>query len=249
MIIQCGAGIPACLSLENNYTQLIHQNVNWYPGVASTVFASEEGRQECLPHSDLENNPFQLIPQSVNWYERKLPHWHPEEASIFLTWMLKGAIPLQCKRSPFADEDAKLDRGDSGPTWLKDASCAKIVAEAIEHGEASMKMYKLIAYVVMSNHVHLLICPLVPVPKITRVLKGYTAREINRLLNRTGQALWQDESFDRWMRGGKDERTITRYIEMNPVTAGLVHTAEQWLWSTASRKAGKNACPTGATPT
>ena len=203
---QCGAGIPACHFVENNYTP--------------------------------------AIPKNVNWYERRLPHWHPQETSIFLTWMLKGAIPLHCKHYSFITEDAKLDRSGSGPTYLKDPRCAKIVADAIEYGESGMHMHRLIAYVVMSNHVHLLICPVVPIARITKVLKGYTAREINRLLNRTGQPLWQDESFDRWMRGGNDERTVTRYIESNPVTAGLVDNAEQWLWSTASGKAGRNACPT-----
>ncbi len=136
------------------------------------------------------------------------------------------------------------DRADSGPMWLKDPRCARIVAEAIEYGDEVMKMYRLIAYVVMSNQVHLLIRPLVPIPTITRALKGYTAGEINRVVNRTGQPVWQDKSFDRWMRGAKDERTVTRYIELNPVTAGLVSSGEDWLWSTARRKAGKNACPT-----
>jgi putative transposase len=172
----------------------------------------------------------------VIWYERRLPHWHPEDASIFLTWRLKGSLPLNCKASSFVAEDTKLDRGDTGPVWLKYPRCAKIVAEAIEYGEAEMRLYKLIAFVVMSNHVHLLIFPLAAIPRITRVLKGYTARKINVVLNRTGEALWQDESFDRWIRNGKDELRVGTYIEMNPVAAGLVHTAEEWLWSTASRR-------------
>ena len=192
----------------------------------------------------VENNYAQAIPTNVKWYERRLPHWHPKEASIFLTWMLKGSFPLHCKHSSFTNEDAKLDRADAGPMFLKDPRCAKIVADAIEYGESAMHMYRLISYVVMSNHVHLLFCPHLPIQRITKVLKGYTARQINRVLNRTGQPLWQDESFDRWMRSGSDERTVTRYIESNPVTAGLVDSAEQWLWSTASRKAGRNACPT-----
>jgi len=50
--------------------------------------------------------------------------------------------------------------------------------------------------VVMPNHVHLLILPQVPVAQLMRWLKGSTAREANRILGRTGQPFWQDESWD-----------------------------------------------------
>jgi hypothetical protein len=49
--------------------------------------------------------------------------------------------------------------------------------------------YEMDAWVVMPNHVHLLILPRVPVPAITRWLKSWTARQANQLFGRSGQPL------------------------------------------------------------
>ena len=87
----------------------------------------------------------------------------------------------------------------------------------------------------MPNHVHLLILPRVPVPKITHWIKGRTAREANLLLGRTGEPFWQDESYDHWVRTGQELGRIATYIEANPVSAGLTATPEEWPWSSAAR--------------
>jgi hypothetical protein len=99
----------------------------------------------------------------------------------------------------------------------------------------------------MPNHVHVLITPLAPVPKIMHSLKGYTAREANLLLDRTGLPFWQRESYDHWVRDGEFER-IRRYIELNPVRAGLVGEACLYPWSSAAcREAGRGAGSPGMT--
>jgi REP element-mobilizing transposase RayT len=87
----------------------------------------------------------------------------------------------------------------------------------------------------MPNHVHVLILPHVALPQITHWIKGTTAREANRLLGRTGELFWQDESFDHWVRNEREFHRIVAYIEENPVSAGLVATAEDWPWSSATR--------------
>ena len=71
---------------------------------------------------------------------------------------------------------------------------------------------------------------------ITKNLKGYTAREANRLLGRTGQPFWQDESFDHWSRDRAEFVRIVAYIENNPVKAGLVKRPEEWIWSSAAER-------------
>jgi REP element-mobilizing transposase RayT len=86
----------------------------------------------------------------------------------------------------------------------------------------------------MPNHVHLLILPKVPVHKITRWLKGSTARRANQLLDRTGLSFWQDESYDHWVRSPKELDQIIAYIEENPISAGLVASMDLWPWSSAS---------------
>jgi len=95
----------------------------------------------------------------------------------------------------------------------------------------------------MPNHVHLLILPLVPVPVFMRWLKGSTARAANQLLGRTGQRFWQDESFDHNVRSARElERTIL-YIEENPVSAGLVDSADRWRCWNAGWQAKPPAPP------
>jgi REP element-mobilizing transposase RayT len=71
------------------------------------------------------------------------------------------------------------------------------------------------------------------VSKLTQSLKRFTARAGNRILGLTGQPFWQDESYDRIVRDEPEFRRIARYIEMNPVKAGIVSTPEQFLWSSA----------------
>jgi putative transposase len=61
-----------------------------------------------------------------------------------------------------------------------------------------------------------------------RIRKGITARRANQILGRTGQAFWQDESFDRWCRDTTEVQRIRRYIQMNPVKAGLANAPEEW---------------------
>jgi putative transposase len=107
------------------------------------------------------------------------------------------------------------------------------VVEAIRAGE-SRKFYELSAWVVMPNHVHLLILPEVALPQITRWIKGRTAREANLVLRRVGQPFWQHESYDHWVRNEKEFQRIAAYVEENPVSAGLAATPEDWPWSSAT---------------
>jgi REP element-mobilizing transposase RayT len=72
------------------------------------------------------------------------------------------------------------------------------------------KIFCLRAYVLMANHVHLLLEPRSPIAQITQQLKGTTAREANLLLGRTGQPFWQSESFDHWIRNPAEWQKITR---------------------------------------
>ncbi len=181
-------------------------------------------------------------------YYRNLPHWHPRGKALFVTWRLYGSLPRSSpgpgdpseKVSPgkrFAAQDRILDRAESGPVWLRDPRVARCVVDAIRRGDAELHQYDLHAFVVMPNHAHILLTPSASLDTITKGIKGVTAREANRILGRTGQRFWQDESFDHWVRSGAEFRCIQSYIERNPVTAGLVKTPEDWAWSSASKTA------------
>jgi type I restriction enzyme R subunit/putative DNA methylase len=106
--------------------------------------------------------------------------------------------------------------------------------------------YELGAYVVMPNHVHLLVRPLVSPDRLLRSLKGSTARAANLLLGRTGEPFWQKESYDHWVRDHAEFLRIRGYIEANPVKAGLVSRPEDFPWSSASIETSLDAARTSA---
>ena len=175
------------------------------------------------------------------YHQRHLPHWQPEDTAVFVTWRLNGSLPkhvlvrqdeVSAGRA-FFEFDRLLDRAETGPTWLKDPRIAQCAVDALKFGETDLHLYKLVAFVVMSNHVHVLIRPSSDLCKITRAIKGYTAREANRILDSTGQPFWQDESYDRWIRDEAAFHRIVRYIEGNPVSAGLAGRIEEYPWSSA----------------
>ena len=127
--------------------------------------------------------------------------------------------------------DRYLDEARVGPTWLKQQEVAKVVVDGIQYGANTLHHYDLHAYVVMANHVHLLISPLVSPSKLLQSVKGFSAREANKLLNRSGEPFWQRESYDRWVRDESEFDRIHHYIVTNPVHAGLVAKPENYPWS------------------
>ncbi|MFI5059556.1 MAG: transposase, partial [Candidatus Acidiferrales bacterium] len=131
--------------------------------------------------------------------------------------------------------DAALDKGSSGPRWLADPEIAAYTECPILRC-AELGRYVLHAYVIMPNHVHMLLEPRVPLAKITGVLKGVAARDANATLDRIGRPFWQDETFDHWLRNPAEFERIRHYIEWNPVSAGLAAKPEHWEWSSASSK-------------
>lgn len=183
----------------------------------------------------------------MRYRRRTLPHWQPENAAIFLTWRLHGSLPApepEWEHLPagkrFVAEDQALDRLATGPRYLKNPAVADVVASAVRYGADHLHLYDLHAWVVMSNHVHMLIDPQAELSRITRSVKSYSARHANEILGRTGEPFWAIESFDRWVRDLKEFENIIRYIEFNPVKAGLVANPEDWHWSSA----GQEACVT-----
>jgi putative transposase len=127
--------------------------------------------------------------------------------------------------------DRLLDNPRTGPLYLRYPKIATLIVDAIRYRNGGP--YRLHNYVVMANHVHLLITPLAPVPSLMQSLKRFTAREANRILGLTGQPFWQAESYDRRVRNAVEFTRIADYIEMNPVRAGLVATPDEFPWSSA----------------
>lgn len=181
-----------------------------------------------------------------------LPHWESELAIYFVTFRLADSLPRELLerlrrerqtiggtrqagtaadraessklRALLQEAERFLDNG-LGKCYLRDFRVAKIVADAIRqfHGQR----YRLFAWCVMPNHVHVLFSPL-GVHTLERILhswKSFSALEANRLLDRTGP-FWQREYFDYLVRNGAALAKITQYIAENPQKAGL----RNWPW-------------------
>ena len=184
--------------------------------------------------------PGRSIPLLKQMYRRNLPHWYPEGAAVFVTWRLFGSLPPQGgvkDGRAFAALDRAMDRAQSGPAWLRQPAVADVVSKVIEAADADRHLCRLYSFVVMPNHVHLLITPYRPLRQVTNWIKGVSARRANQALNRTGERFWQDESFDHWARSVQEFEKIERYILENPIRAGLVCKAIDWKFSSAGRLA------------
>jgi len=192
----------------------------------------------------------------MNPHRRRLPHLRPEGTPLFLTWHLHGSVPASLLPPPgpltsgqaFVWLDRQLDTARDGPMYLRRPDIARIVTSSIRKG-VELGHYELGAYVVMANHVHLLILPLIGPDRLLKSLKGATAREANRLLGRTGEPFWQKESYDHWVRNPGELEKIRTNIENNPVKAGLVRNPQDYPWSSAGVEtsldaARKSACAT-----
>lgn len=106
--------------------------------------------------------------------------------------------------------------------------------EALHYGDQVLNHYRLQAWVVMPNHVHLLISPLTELAKIMHSIKGFTARRANQILGRVGLPFWQKEFFDHWIRNEREFERVRAYIERNPMVAGLAVAPEEYPWSSAA---------------
>ena len=75
--------------------------------------------------------------------------------------------------------------------------------------------------------------PLLNTFKLTKSLKGITAKRANLILGLAGSSFWQEESYDHQVHHNRVFEQIQRYIESNPVRAGLVREASEYRWPSA----------------
>jgi REP element-mobilizing transposase RayT len=169
---------------------------------------------------------------------KRLPHWERENAGYFVTWRLAGSLPVAFADG-FGVADRTLDASEAGPRWLAVPCVAEAVIRVLFAGQDCGR-YELGSWVLMANHVHLVLRPARGLAETVGWIKGRSGREANRVLGQSGQVFWARDYFDRWIRGRVEEQRIVRYIERNPVRAGLCGSVEEWLWCSAnSRFCGK----------
>ena len=117
--------------------------------------------------------------------------------------------------------------------YLENEEIAELVGDAMKfyHEEE----YFLIAYCIMSNHVHFVFHyyenATRSISEIMKSIKGYTARKANIILGRTGNSFWQHESYDHIIRDNQELDNIIDYVKMNPVKAGLIDDWQKWKYT------------------
>lgn len=171
----------------------------------------------------------------------KLPHWHQTNKVQFVTFRLADSLP-QAKLSelltfkeqwltrhpePWDDEtqeaynheirekvDRWLDQG-YGECILERGEIREIVANALFFHDG--KRYRLHHFVIMPNHVHLLLSPIGDdeVVKSIGSVKQFSANAINKRLGRRGN-VWQRNVFDRLVRDIQGFEACVNYINQNP---------------------------------
>jgi putative DNA methylase len=123
-----------------------------------------------------------------------------------------------------------LDSGH-GSGILEKPEVGEMVERTLLHFDG--ERYRLHAWVVMPNHVHVLATPLGrSLSNIVQNWKSFTSRSINLHLGQRG-AFWAPEYFDRVVRDEVHYANALAYIAMNPVKAGLCGAAEDWRFSSA----------------
>ena len=114
-----------------------------------------------------------------------------------------------------------LDQG-MGRCVLRKPSLAALVSSSMHHFDD--QRYELGCYVVMPNHVHVVVRPLIPeihpLEEILGSWKKHSSRRINRELHTRGE-LWQEESYDRIIRDAEHLWRVIQYLGSNPERAGL----------------------------
>ena len=162
------------------------------------------------------------------WHNRGyLPHLDGYGITQHVVFRLADALVPGAE----PEGDAALDRGH-GAAVLRMPACARIVVETLMHFDDAR--YALRAWCVMPSHVHVLVntTKAHQIGAVVRTWKSYSARRINALLGARG-GLWAVDYFDRFMRDDTHFATTVRYIERNPVAAGLCERPEDWPFSSA----------------
>ncbi|MCR9297138.1 MAG: hypothetical protein NXI32_30940 [bacterium] len=211
-----------------------------------------------ISHSATWRNEYVYIggmnrkPKTINFWVGRLPHWEVQGGRYFITLHVAGAIPqtgknqiraaaeqqrkigtqhapdwLKLQRRIFAEMEKWLDRTPNNP-WLQELSLAEMVAEAIETRRRRGR-WNPFSYIIMPNHLHLF--AEIPDGELKAVLedfKRWTGHQAMKLLDDPPARFWQKEWFDHWSRSDQQDDRILKYIQNNPIKAGLPDRYRQW---------------------
>jgi REP element-mobilizing transposase RayT len=190
---------------------------------------------------------------TIRWHSRGyLPHFEAGETPQLITFHLSDSLPRTALSRMEADLNLlPIEKRDIARRRKLDAlidaahgSCALGRPQVAKMMEGSIlrfdsHRYRLFAWVVMPNHVHVLLQPLNDwtAALIVSSLKKYTARRIRAELGigdeTTLVPVWHREYWDRYIRNQVHFAKAMDYIHQNPVKARLVTKIDAWPWTSA----------------
>jgi putative transposase len=94
------------------------------------------------------------------------------------------------------------------------------------------KKYLLHEFVLMPNHFHLLITPVLSLERALQFIKGGFSYRAKRELAFGGE-IWEKSFYDRRVRDAEDYFAYRHYIHQNPVKKGLASAAGEYPYSSA----------------
>ena len=196
----------------------------------------------------LAKDSHQVELRAAGWHSRGyLPHFDGRQVLQFITFHLADAVPKSViegwqlelgSRNSAADKlllrskiEKYADQGH-GRAFLKDPRLASMVQDVLLGDDG--KKYRLSAWVVMPNHVHLLLVRFenYTLTEIMQSFKSLTSHKANKSLGRSGR-LWMPDYFDRYIRNAKHYAQTIQYIENNPVQARICARPEEYQFSSA----------------
>jgi type I restriction enzyme R subunit/putative DNA methylase len=189
----------------------------------------------------------------VGWYSRGyLPHFNNRHTMQSVTFRLADSLPqevlrrIEAELTHLSEVEVDAARRKKIESWLdagigccamKHPALAALLQETLLKWDGDR--YRLVAWCVMPNHVHVMLETTAALSKIVQSWKSFTGRwaianNAGLALGIPGKALWMREYWDRYIRDLNHLENVRRYIENNPVKAGLVREAKQWPWSSAA---------------
>jgi len=193
------------------------------------------------------------IPKTIDgWYSRGyLPHFEAIGTIQSVMFRLGDSLPhnkleqLELELATMSKTGAELERRKHIEKWLDAGSGSCVlrhpqIAQMVENTLLRLDgdRYRLIAWCIMPNHVHVLVEPLAPLSSIVQSWKSYTGRAGRKISYELGftipeHGFWMREYWDRFIRNEQHFQQVITYIHENPVKAGLCDVPEAWQWSSA----------------
>ncbi len=146
---------------------------------------------------------------------------------IFVTWRLRGSLRQKPRCATATSVEKALDREAGDKLLLADPLYARRVRDSLLYGDHEQGFYDLHAWVILHNHVHVLLDPHTGTIRIAETIMD--ASELA-----SARRFWERESWERPVRTRAEYLECMQYIHNHAVKDNLVQRAEQWQWSSAS---------------